>query len=173
MVDKLYSAENLNAEIDRLRDIVQESGDPYLSGVLIAVSDPRVQTLLLQKLSQGHDYVGALSERDSENPERRLHVRFEFARGSGSFGLIPLSFLTLVDTNDRAVLRVVDPYISNRDEAQPATVDKIVALRELDLAPFMIEGSPGKIRGTQRAGNADGGSSGRWVQPRPDYHTNT
>jgi hypothetical protein len=132
-----FSAE-IEAEIRRLREVSAIAGDPRLSALLIAVEDDRVRALLMRRLDDGHQYVGAEVTVGDDGVE----IVFEFTRVEGTFGILPLSLLARVNLEERRVANVVDTYIRPvvTRGREPGALQP-----DLDLTPFMVEGPRRRI----------------------------
>lgn len=145
----------LDRDLPILREIAAETGDPRLSALLLAASDQQVQRILEERLKEGNPYIGALLSRQGE----RFQVVFTFSRAEGQFGLLPLSVLTIVDLQERRVVKVVNYFLDGSAEvsSQPA----LGALQpEMDLTRLMQDrpsgGRPMRLRTQGLQGVANG-----------------
>lgn len=146
----------LEQELPILSEIAAQAGDPGLSALLVAASNEQVQQIIVERLQEGSSYRGALLSYEGE----QIQVVFSISRAEGSFGLLPLSVLVLVDLEERRVVSVVDHHLEKTTEIYSQS--SLGSLRpELELTPLMRErGSKASLRPTQRLA---GGPATYWV----------
>ena len=52
---------SLSDEIDKLQMVTENTNDPRLSAILLAVKDERVRNTLTHRIAEGHEYIGTLT----------------------------------------------------------------------------------------------------------------
>ncbi len=107
--------ESLKAEIDKIRHNAATSIDPCVVSQAIAISDSRVQELVISKSEEGNIFKGMHC--------RGSGVIFNFDPPEGKISLISPSFMAVVNLHEGRVTQILDPFISDPTSAavQPLT----------------------------------------------------
>ena len=111
MSELKLTAEDLQAQVKALEAQAAKTTNPCIVSTFVAISNPKVQAILLQKFSEGNVFRGVSCLSGIGIPEVQ-QVLFQFDCPPGIFCLIAPSFLVTVNFIEGEVVGIQDPYIS-------------------------------------------------------------
>jgi hypothetical protein len=122
-------SKDVEQEFDRQLEMIKEksvrTSDVCITGSCIALSDPKVRAVFLEKLAEGNIFTGIHCE-----PSwifEHVTVVMNFRCPDGVFCLIPPTFAAAVDLIGGTVTAIHDPYIAHQQRTQPKPLVNIVS----------------------------------------------
>lgn len=120
MADDLKN--QFETQLRQLELAAARSTNSCLVAQYIALTDDRVQTLFLKKLTDGNVFNGISCLSGIGIPEYK-RVYFDFDCPSGTICLIKPAFLVVVNIVDVTVVSIIDPYIPTADFDDAAAIN--------------------------------------------------
>ena len=115
----LITQEQINSQLETLKDCAAKSVNPCLISQYIAFSDEKVRKVLWEKLKIGYVFRG-ISCLDRIGIPEYQYVHFSFDCIPDTYCLINPSFVVIVNFVDGQVVSILDPYFGGVDISSSA-----------------------------------------------------
>ena len=105
----LITQEQINVQLEELKEYASKSVNPCLISQYIAFSDEKVRDVLWEKLKTGYVFRG-ISCLDRIGIPEYQYVQFSFDCIPDTYCLINPSFVVIINFVDGHVVSILDPY---------------------------------------------------------------
>ena len=105
----------INRQLEALKEISACNSNICMSGICAAFKDPRVRSIFLRKIAEGHIFTGIHCE---PSTFEHIWVVINFRCADGIFCLIPPTFAADVNLISGTVTSIDDPYIPSGPRSQ-------------------------------------------------------